>query len=57
MMNCMNCGQELPEEDFEMYPTGTRRHVCRHCHYELHTKKGYQRWKMRQRARALYSRE
>ena len=53
MMVCRNCGRELPEEQFEMYPTGTRRKVCRHCHYELHTKKGRHKWVMRQRARAL----
>ena len=53
MMTCKNCGQELSEESFEMYPTGTRRHVCRHCHYDLHTKKGYKLWKMRQLARAF----
>jgi RNA polymerase subunit RPABC4/transcription elongation factor Spt4 len=52
-MVCRNCKRELPEEQFELYPTGTRRKVCRHCHYELHTKKGRRKWVMKQRARAL----
>lgn len=52
-MVCRNCKKELPEEQFELYPTGTRRKICRHCHYELHTKKGRRKWVMKQRARAL----
>ena len=52
-MVCRNCGRELPEEQFELYPTGTRRKVCRGGHYELHTKKGRRKWVMKQRARAL----
>ena len=53
MMICRNCGRELPEEQFELYPTGTRRRICRHCHYLLHTRKGYQKWLLREKARAL----
>lgn len=53
MMMCRNCGLELPEEQFELYPTGTRRRVCRHCHYVLHTKAGRHKWVMRQRARVI----
>ena len=50
---CKNCGRELPEEQFELYPTGTRRRICRHCHYELHTKAGHRKWVMKQRARVV----
>jgi len=53
MMTCRNCGRELPDEQFELYPTGTRRRICRHCHYELHTKAGRRKWVMRQRARVI----
>ena len=52
-MICKNCGRELPEEQFELYPTGTRRGICRHCHYVLHTHKGRLKWVMKERARAL----
>lgn len=52
-MVCRNCGRELGEEQFELYPTGTRRRICRHCHYVLHTRKGRQMWVQRERARAL----
>ena len=54
---CRCCGQELPLEHFEQYPTGTRRRICRRCHYEQHTHAARRRWVMRQRARALYNRE
>ena len=50
---CRNCGQELPEEQFEMCKTGTRRKVCRHCHYELHTKRAWKKWWRRQLARVV----
>ena len=53
MMICRNCGKELPEEQFELYRTGTRRQICRHCHYVLHTRKGHDKWVMREKARAL----
>lgn len=52
-MVCNNCGRELPEEQFEMYPTGTRRKVCRHCHYELHGRKAWCKWRMKQLARII----
>lgn len=52
-MVCKSCQRELPEEQFELYPTGTRRKVCRHCHYVLHTRQGRQKWVLRERARAL----
>ena len=52
-MICKNCGRELPEEQFELYRTGTRRRICRHCHYVLHTHKGRLKWVMKERARAL----
>lgn len=45
----------MPEESFELYPTGTRRRICRHCHYVLHMRKGRLKWVMRQRAKALIS--
>ena len=54
MMTCRNCGLELPDEQFEQYPTGTRRRVCRHCHYVMHMRAGRRRWVLRERARALY---
>ncbi|MBR6868123.1 MAG: hypothetical protein IKN02_07860 [Prevotella sp.] len=54
-MICKNCQQDMPEESFELYPTGTRRRICRHCHYVLHMRKGRLKWVMRQRARALIS--
>ena len=44
---------ELPEEQFEMCKTGTRRKVCRHCHYELHTKRAWRKWWRRQLARVV----
>ena len=53
MMTCRHCGRELPEEQFELYPTGTRRRICRHCHYVLHTRRGRLKWVQRERARAL----
>lgn len=52
-MVCNNCGRELPEEQFELYPTGTRRKVCRHCHYELHGRKAWRKWRMKQLARVV----
>ena len=56
MMICRNCGRELHEEQFELYPMGTRRRICRHCHYLLHTRKGYQKWLLREKARAMMGR-
>lgn len=53
MKTCTHCHRELPLEQFELYPTGTRRRVCRHCHYVLHTQAARRRWVMRQLARAL----
>ena len=53
MMVCKNCQRLLPEEQFERYPTGTRRRICRHCHYVLHQRASYRRWTMRQRARVI----
>ena len=55
-MNCTNCHRDLPEEAFERYKTGTRRRVCRHCHYVLHMRRGREKWVMRERARALLGR-
>ena len=52
-MTCKNCGQDLPEERFELYPSGTRRRVCRHCHYVLHAKQAWRKWMMKQRARVV----
>lgn len=39
MMRCRKCGKLLPAEQFELYSSGTRRHVCNKCkylHYTLH---------------------
>ena len=49
-MECRNCGRELPDESFELYPTGTRRRVCRQCKYELYGRRAYCRWRMKQLA-------
>lgn len=46
---CRNCGRELPDEQFELYPSGTRRGVCRHCHYELHSRRAKRKWLKRQK--------
>lgn len=51
-MDCRECGQTLPEEQFELYPTGTRRRVCRQCKYQLYGIKAKRRWRLRQLARA-----
>lgn len=53
MRICNHCGRELPEEQFELYQTGTRRKICRHCHYLLHTKKGRRKWVLKQMARII----
>ena len=50
-MICQNCKRELPVEQFELYPTGTRRRICRHCHYVLHTHEGRRKWVLRQLAK------
>jgi hypothetical protein len=38
---------------FDDYLRIARRKVCRHCHYELHTKAGRRKWVMKQRARMI----
>jgi len=53
MMKCRHCGLELPDEQFELYPSGTRRRVCRQCKYELYGRRAWLRWWQKQRARAL----
>ena len=53
LRTCENCGRELPEEQFELYPTGTRRKICRHCHYELHGRKAWRKWWRKQCARVV----
>lgn len=52
-MKCRECGQELPEERFELYPTGTRRQVCRQCKYLLYGVKAKRKWRLRQMATLL----
>ena len=52
-MVCLNCKRELPDEQFEMCKTGTRRRVCRHCHYELHGKRAWKKWWRKQLARVI----
>mgnify|MGYP007069913827 CR=1 FL=1 len=49
LRTCRNCGRELPEEQFELYPSGTRRRVCRHCHYELHSRRAKRKWLWKQK--------
>ncbi|MBP5776831.1 MAG: hypothetical protein J6W56_04705 [Prevotella sp.] len=53
MITCKHCGRELSEEQFELYPSGTRRRVCRHCHYVLHSRQAWRKWIMHQRARVV----
>ena len=53
LLICRNCGRQLPEEQFELYPTGTRRRVCRQCHYEMHGRRAWRKWWMKQRARVV----
>ena len=50
MMVCKCCRRELPDEAFELYPTGTRRRVCRQCKYQLYGQQAKRRWRMRQMA-------
>lgn len=57
LQTCRHCGRQLPAEQFELYPTGTRRRVCRHCHYVLHMRAGRLKWVARERARALIERK
>ena len=52
-MICRVCGKELPDVQFELYPTGTRRRVCRQCKYQLYGVRAKQRWRLRQLARVL----
>jgi hypothetical protein len=49
-MICRNCGQQLPDTQFEQYPTGTRRRVCRQCKYLLYGVKAKRKWRLRQLA-------
>ncbi|MBO6189028.1 MAG: hypothetical protein IJV38_04485 [Prevotella sp.] len=53
MKTCSNCGCLLPEEQFELYPSGTRRRVCRHCHYVLHGLRAKRKWQMKQKIMLL----
>lgn len=46
---CKNCGRLLPEDQFELYPSGTRRRVCRHCHYVLHGRRAKAKWLKKQK--------
>ncbi len=51
MKTCRNCGRTLPDEEFELYPTGTRRAVCRQCKYALYGIKAKRKWRLRALAR------
>jgi hypothetical protein len=53
MRTCRNCNQELPLKQFERFPTGTHRRICRHCHYVLHQRDSYRKWLLRERARVI----
>ena len=46
MMRCRKCGKLLPAEDFELYPSGTRRHVCNKCKYLCYSLPAHYRWCM-----------
>ena len=52
-MICRACGRDLPDEQFELYPTGTRRRVCRQCKYQLYGPQAKRRWRLRQLAHVL----
>ncbi len=52
-MICKECNRELPDQQFELYPTGTRRRVCRKCKYMLYGVKAKRQWRLRQLARAI----
>ena len=56
LITCPSCGQTLPEVQFERYANGSRRGVCRHCHYVLHVRRAVQKWRMRQKAELLMKR-
>ncbi len=47
MMRCRKCGKLLPAEQFELYSSGTRRHVCNKCKYLHYTLPAHYRWCMR----------
>jgi hypothetical protein len=53
-MICRHCHRDLPDEAFELYPTGTRRHVCRQCKYLLYGKKAYAKWRLTQLAKNFF---
>ena len=53
IMECRVCGKELPDVQFELYPTGTRRRVCRQCKYQLYGVRAKRLWRLRQLARVL----
>ncbi|MBO5579803.1 MAG: hypothetical protein J5952_05230 [Prevotella sp.] len=56
MKTCYCCRRELPLEQFEQYATGTRRGICRHCHYVMHGKRAKRKWRLRQLAEVLLRR-
>ncbi len=51
-MICKNCGRDLPDEQFELYATGTRRKVCRQCKYQLYDVRAKRKWRLRHLSRA-----
>ena len=52
-MVCRSCGQELPDMQFELYTTGTRRRVCRQCKYLLYGVRAKRQWRLRLLARVI----
>ena len=40
---CRCCGRELPVSHFRRLPSGTYRHECNHCSYELYVRPSRQR--------------
>ena len=44
------------DEQFELYPTGTRRGVCRQCKYQLYGIEAKRRWRLRQMAALIANR-
>lgn len=50
---CRCCGQKLPIERFERYPSGTYRRVCRACKYQLYGVDAKRRWRLKNMVEAM----
>lgn len=56
MKTCNRCGQTLPAEQYECYPSGRLRCTCRRCRYEMYVVKAVHKWRMKEKARILLKR-